>query len=115
MKKWITLAVITGILLLVDHFFAAELGLHTSFVLMVLFFAVQTIVLFRIDMWVPEEWKAQATLVKVVIRLLSSLVFILVLTYTEENLYTLAIQFIIIYLVYMIFEIGEALTNLRRN
>ena len=82
---------------------------------MVLFFAIQGAALFRIDQWVPKEWEVQVSLVKIVIRLLSSMVFILVLFLTKEDLFSLVIQFICIYLVYMIFEIVEALTNLRRN
>ncbi|SNS54057.1 hypothetical protein SAMN05421640_0586 [Ekhidna lutea] len=112
MKKWITLALITIALL---SFSFLNVKLHPSWNLMIAFFAIQTIILFRVDQWAPKEWKPQASLVKIIIRLLSSMVFILVLVYTQEDLYNLVIQFIIIYLIYMIFEIVEALTNLRRN
>lgn len=115
MKKWITLALITGILLTVGYYLKSDLNLHEAYYIMVTFFAVQALVLFRIDLWAPSEWKVQISLVKIVIRLLSSLVFIMVLIYTQDDLRMLVIQFIILYLIFMIFEIVEALTNLRRN
>jgi len=115
MRKWISLAVITASIWLVGYYFGEELTLHGAYYMMVAFFAIQAIVLFRIDQWAPSEWKTQASLVKVVIRLLSSLVFIMVLVYTQEDRTNMVIQFIILYLVFMIFEIVEALTNLRRN
>ncbi|WP_436514833.1 hypothetical protein [Ekhidna sp. To15] len=115
MKKWLALFVITGILLFAEFFFSSVIDFHPSFRLMIFFFAAQAFVLFRIDHWAPEEWKVQISMVKIVIRLLSSMAFILVLIYTQSDHYTLVVQFIILYLIYMIFEIVEALTNLRRN
>lgn len=115
MNKWITLGVITIGLLLIGHFGSSYLNLHTAYYLIVVFFATQTIVLFRIDQWAPSEWQTQVALVKIVIRLITSLVFILILVYTQEDLVNMVIQVILIYLTYMIFEIVGALTNLRRN
>ncbi|MEQ6168064.1 MULTISPECIES: hypothetical protein [unclassified Ekhidna] len=115
MKKWITLALITVSLLVAGYYFESDLNLHESYFIMVAFFAIQALVLFRIEMWAPDEWKVQISLVKIVIRLLSSLVFIMILIYTHDDLRNLVIQFIILYLIFMIFEIVEALTNLRRN
>ena len=115
MKKWVALIAITGILLLAEFLFASTINFHSAFQLMVFFFAAQAFVLFRIDHWAPEEWKVQISMVKIIIRLLSSMVFILVMLYSNEDKYTLVVQFIILYLIYMIFEIVEALTNLRRN
>jgi len=114
-KKWIYLGLITVVLVGINFLFNKELNLHDSFLVIVSFFAVQTFVLFRIDYWVPEEWSMQVSLAKIIIRLLSSLIFILVLMYTQDDLFNMVIQFIAVYLVYMIFEIGSALTNLRRN
>ena len=115
MRKWIYLAAITISLLLVGYFFESRLNLDQLYYLIVAFFAIQTIVFFRIDQWAPKEWQSQISLVKIVLRLLTSLVFITILIYTQENPRDLVIQFIIIYLIYMIFEIASALTNLRRN
>lgn len=115
MKKWLALIAITGTLLLVEYLFVETISFHSAFKLMVFFFATQAFVLFRLDSWTPKEWSAQIALVKIVIRLLSSLTFILVLMYSYADQFNLAVQFIILYLIYMIFEIVEALTNLRRN
>lgn len=115
MRKWISLILITALFLCADLFFREELGLHVSFRLMVLFFSIQTFVLFRMDQWVPTEWSVHVSLAKIMIRLLSSMVFIMVLMLRQDDLFHLVIQFILIYLVYLIFEIGTSLTNLRRN
>ena len=115
MKKWIILIAITSLLLVIHFVFREELNLHPAFQTMVFFFAAQAFVLFRIDHWTPKEWSAQIALVKIVIRLLTSLVFILVLIYSQTDHFNLVIQFITLYLVFMIFEIVMALTNLRRN
>ena len=115
MNKWVFLAITTVLLLLVGHFFKSELNLHVAYTTMVAFFAVQTFVLFRMDQWVSKEWAVQLSLIKVGIRLLSSMAFILVLMLNQEDRSVLVVQFIILYLIYMIFEIGSALTNLRQN
>ncbi|MEO9483285.1 MAG: hypothetical protein ABJG47_07565 [Ekhidna sp.] len=114
-KKWLFLIAITSVLLLVEYYFSTSLALHSSFQLMVFFFTAQAFVLFRLDHWASEEWKVQMSMVKIVIRLLSSLVFILVMIYSQPDQFNLVVQFIILYLIYMIFEIVGALTNLRRN
>ena len=115
MNKWISLLLVTSLLLLLDHFYGQQLHLHPSFSFMTLFFGIQTFVLFRLDYWAPDEWKVQISMVKIILRLLSSLVFILVLFYMQNDHFNLVIQFISLYLVYMVFEIVIALTNLRRN
>ena len=115
MKKWVFLTLITSVLFLVGFLFKIDLNLHKSYNILVLFFTIQTFVLFRIDQWVPKEWAVQVSLAKVVIRLLSSMVFIAVLMFTQDDLFNLVVQFICIYFIYMLFEIGSALTNLRRN
>lgn len=115
MKKWITLILLTVLLITAEQLLASKIEFHPAYLLMVMFFAIQTFVLFRMESWAPKEWSTQVSLVKVVLRLLSSLIFILVLMYTQTDLFNLVVQFIILYLVYMIFEIVMALTNLRRN
>lgn len=115
MKKWILLGIIVLVLLLVNYFLADELSLHATYNLIVGFFAIQTFVLFRIDHWAPKEWTVQVSLAKIVIRLLASLVLALVLIMTQDDKFNLVIQFFSIYLIFMVFEIGMALTNLRRN
>ncbi|MEP1034452.1 hypothetical protein [Ekhidna sp.] len=113
--KWLALVAITTALLLVEYFFSESIDFHPAFQLMVFFFATQAFVLFRLDRWAPKEWQVQMSMVKIVVRLLSSMVLVLVLIYSQPDKLNLVVQFIILYLIYMIFEIVEALTNLRRN
>ncbi len=115
MKKWLILGSITAVLLVIPELTFLEGMLHPSYFITVVFFSVQALVLFRIDSLIREEWKVHASLVKIIIRFLSSAVFILVMIYQYAEPFTMVVQFIIIYLIYMIFEIGVALTNLRRN
>lgn len=115
MKKWLLLIAITAVLLTAELLFSSTFDFHPAFRTMTFFFAAQAFVLFRIDHWAPKEWAVQISMVKIIVRLLSSMTFILVLIFTQENHFDLVVQFIILYLIYMIFEIVEALTNLRRN
>jgi len=114
-SKWLFLTLVTAILTGVYFLLGRKWDFHESFLTIVFFFAAQTFVIFRIESWTPEKYAVQVSLIKIVLRFLSSLAFITILIITNENLYLLVIQFIIIYLIYMVFEIGTALTNLRRN
>lgn len=115
MKKWIYLIVLTCILLLGDFLLADTFKLHPTFRISTMFLSVLTFTYFRLDHWVPKEWKAQVALVKIASRLLLSLGFIAVLIYTQEDVQVMVIQFIVLYLIFMVFEIVVSLTNLRRN
>ncbi|MEO1253771.1 MAG: hypothetical protein AAFY41_02625 [Bacteroidota bacterium] len=115
MNKWIGLISLTTFLLLLGYLLQDTIVLHDSFFLIVAFFAIQSIVFIRIDHLAPKEWQSQVSLIKIIVRLLTSLIFITILIYTKEDQYNLVIQFIIVYLIYMIFEIVGSLTNLRRN
>ena len=115
MKKWVLLFLITAALLLLQEVPYIQPYLHQSYSLMIAFFTIQAFVLFRMDTLIPEPWKVHGSLVKILIRFLSSAVFILVLIYQYAEPNKLVLQFILLYLVYMVFEIGVALTNLRRN
>ncbi len=115
MKKWILLGLITIALVGINQIDLFKANLHAAYLVIVLFFAIQTFVLLRIDILIPDEWKIQSSLIKIIIRFLSSAVFILIIIYQYEDRFNLVIQFILIYLVYMIFEIVVSLTNLRRN
>ena len=115
MNKWLYLVIISGIALIISHLYGSALGLHTAFDLMVLFFFSKTFFLFRLDHWVPKEWAIHLTMVKITLRMLLSLTFLIILVYTQEEKFSLVIQFMVLYLVFMIFEIVVALTNLRRN
>ncbi len=115
MKKWIYLILLTGILLGGNYFFQEHLNLHSSFDLIVLFFFGLTVVYFRLDHWLRKEWQVQVSLVKIILRFLLSLVFILIMIKTKDDDMNLVIQFISLYLIFMVFEIVVSLTNLRRN
>ena len=115
MRKWILLAVITLALLVFGYLNTSAFVLGQTYYIILAFFSIQTIVLFRVDQLAPVQWKVQVSLVKIVLRLLTALIFFTVLLYTSESPINTVIQFIVIYLIFMIFEIVEALTNLRRN
>ena len=115
MKKVLILVTLTVLLILADIAFGTELRLHATFKTMVLFFSIQTFALWRMESLVPQEWQVYVSLVKITVRFLSSLVLIAVLLYSHDERVLLTIQFIGLYLTYMIFEIVFALTNLRRN
>jgi len=109
------LAVMAIVLLALDALWHEELRLHMAFKTMVIFFVLQSAVLFRLDHWAKEEWKVQVAMVKVVVRLLSALVFALVVFRSQDNHIPLVIQFLGLYLLFMTFEITMSLANLRRN
>ena len=115
MKKWILLVLITMALLLLPEVTLVGSNLHPAYLIMVCFFAIQTFVLLRIDVLIPKQWSVQGSLVKIILRFLSSATLILVLIYQYDEPFSLVVQFIVLYLIYMIFEIVVALTNLRRN
>ena len=115
MKRWVFLGFITIVLVSLTWIPSISRYFHISYLLMVVFFSIQAFVLFRLDSLIPDSWKTQGALIKIVIRFLSSAIFILVLIYQYEEPYKLVVQFILLYLIYMVFEIGVALTNLRRN
>lgn len=115
MKKWILLVFITVVLFFLQEAPSIKPYLHPSYRIMLAFFAIQAFVLFRMDSLIPDPWKIHGSLVKIIVRFLSSAVFILVLMYQYPEPYQMVVQFILLYLVYMVFEIGVALTNLRRN
>jgi len=115
MNKWVLLGAITVTLLLIWEIPYFNSHLHSSYLIMIAFFAIQAFVLFRIDGLIPEALQVHGSLVKIIIRFLSSAVFILIMIYRYDDPVIMVVQFIALYLVYMVFEIGVALTNLRRN
>lgn len=84
--------------------------------LTVIFFIAQSIMIFRLDHYNRPDIAAQIRMLNIGLRMLSALAFLIIMTYQIET-YRAAfyIQFILLYLVFMIFEITLALTNLRRN
>lgn len=115
LKKWIVLIAITACLLILGKTSLAKSLLHESYFLTVVFFAIQALILFRLDSLISNEWAVQVSLIKIIVRFLTSATFVLVMIYQYMDPFDFVIQFVIIYLVYMIFEIGVALIILRRN
>ncbi len=100
----------------------AEYGLddyfefHPTYQLTVIFFIVQTAILFRIEDRGPKNLKIQFSMIKMGLRFLSALIFALVIGLSVTvGIGQFFIQFILLYLVFMAFEIILALANLRRN
>lgn len=116
MKKFILLVVL-GLGLLASEFFLSEfIAFHSYYQILVLFFVVQSAILFRIEDMGGEDTKVQMRLVNIGLRMISALVFVLVMSArVNEDTFTFYVQFIVLYLVFMAFEITLALTNLRRN
>lgn len=115
MKKWIYLFSLTAILLVGNYLYQEPLNLHPSFGIMVIFLSILTFSYFRLDNWLPKAWQVQIALIKIVLRFLLSSGFIVVLIYTQDDDMNMVIQFISLYLIFMVFEIAVSLTNLRRN
>lgn len=106
-----------GLLLWAAKFpLAPFVDVHVYYDLMVIFFIIQNVVLFRIENMATADQKVQIRLVNIGVRLLSALAFLVVtfwiMNITERSFY---IQFVILYLVFMTFEIILSLANLRRN
>jgi len=115
MKKWIPLLLLTLVLLVADALWHEALGLHEAFRLMIIYFAAQTAVMFRLDQYAKDDWKVQIALVKMAVRMLAAMIFALVLILSYQDHFALVVQFFGLYLTFMIFEITTSLANLRRN
>ncbi len=113
MNKWNALITLSIIVLLFGYFF--KNWLHHHYFLIVIFFVIQTIVFFRIEQWLSKKENFLISLIKITLRMLTSFIFITVLVYGGKDVFSLVTEFIIIYLVYMVFEIVCVLTNLHKN
>lgn len=83
----------------------------------VFFFFQSLVVSWMFQLAEKDNWENPIfTLGSVVFRLLTGMFFVLVLySLKPENLKPLLLQFVIIYLVYLVFELFAVLPNLRRN
>jgi hypothetical protein len=116
MRPLISLLSLGVALFLLDYFLGAKIPTHESFHLDLIFFTVLGVVLLRIDSLTKEELRIQMNMVKIGIRLLTALVFVFYINFRfKESMNHALIQFIILYFVFMVFEIVMALSNLRRN
>ena len=116
MKKYILLVLFGLVLVALEVLVADYIPFHQYYQLTVIFFVAQVGVLFRISDFRNEELKAQLTIVSITLRLLSAMTFALVMNYRiEDGAKIFFIQFIILYLLFMTFEIIMSLANLRQN
>lgn len=116
MKRMLMLLILGAILYLLNYYFGGRIPTHESYGMTLIFFLVQTFVLLRLDQRTTDESKIIMGMLKITIRLLSALAFVFFLIMKfEESSNVILIQFITLYLVFMIFEIATALSNLRRN
>lgn len=116
MKRVLMLLILGAVLYLLNYFHGGQIPTHESFNITLVFFLVQTFILLRIDQKTTEDVRIIMNMLKMGIRLLSALGFIFYLIMQfEESSNGIVLQFIILYFVFMIFEIATALSNLRRN
>lgn len=116
MKKFLWI-VLVGICIWAIQFpIGAVMEIHPYYDWAVLFFLFQNFLLFRIESFSNPDLKVQIRMVNIGVRMISAMAFIVVMFWVfgvQEKLFY--IQFIILYLTFMTFEIILALANLRRN
>ena len=116
MKKFIVLSLIGVALILIPYLAEDLIPVHEEYQTLVIFFIAQTAILFRMESIGGEKYKVQMRMVNIGFRMISAFAFLLIMGLRiEEDLANFYIQFIVLYLVFMTFEITWALTNLRRN
>lgn len=120
MKKYLLASLGTSIALWIafifDGFYIWDL--HVHFPYLVLFFFIQSILI----SWMlssAEKDRARLPLYAlgaIVLRFLTGIFYVLILYMLEmEEFRTLIIQFAVVYLLYMVFELSIVLANLRPN
>jgi len=121
-KKYLIIS--TGIsltFLLIYYFlndFLFQSYLHQQFPALILFFYLQSLaVWWMLRLGEKSNWESPIyVLGGITFRFLTGLFFLAILFIMKmENIRPLMIQFIVLYLVYLIFELFAALPNLRRN
>ena len=112
---------ISGVCLFTYYFLNDEFfngGLHRFFPTLTIYFFLQSILIFwLVDLAAKEEWKNPIYLLgAITLRFILGLFGILILyTLDQEHLKPLLLQFVCLYLGYLIFELFAVLPNLRRN
>ncbi|WP_258103090.1 hypothetical protein [Marinoscillum sp. MHG1-6] len=122
MKKFLFGTFLITLLALICSYFLNDVVfkgiLHRELPAAIFFFFGQSLVVaWLYNLSEKEGWKNPIyTLAAVTFRLLTALFFILVLyAMKPEDIKSLMLQFVILYLVYLIFELFAVLPNLRRN
>jgi hypothetical protein len=92
--------------------------LHELFPSLVLFSFLQSLIILQIiKLGQQTEWKSPVYALGIIsVRLVTSLIFLAILGIKQTNdIKSLSIQFMGVYLIYLIFELTAVLANLRRN
>ena len=122
MRKYLLVSCGISVLLLILFYLDQGLlvygYLHQQFPALILFFFLQSLAI-SVMLYKGQKsgWKSPSyALGMVTFRFLTGLLFLTVLMINKvENLTALMIQFLAIYLIYLIFELFIVLANLRRN
>lgn len=120
MKNYIiSIGVLTAVLSLI-YFFGNQMPfrLHDTFGAMLAFYTVQSVIIAGI-LFLAEQKKEHYGLIAlgiVVLRLITAIIFLIIM-YLNGIVDTMlfAIQFMLLYLSYLVFELTVVLANLRRN
>jgi len=122
LKRFIVISWVLTFILMVSYYALNEpvfhSGLHQLFPTLVFFFFAQSMMIaWTFYMAEKENWKNPIyILVSITFRFLTALFFALFLLLKKpEDIKSLMIQFVGLYLTYLIFELFAVLPNLRRN
>lgn len=122
MKKYLILSVALTCICLVMYYFANEAlfnaFLHEKFPALVGFFFIQSLIVsWMFSQAEKEGWQTPIyALGAITFRLLTGFFFLAVLFVMKfEDMKALMIQFVVLYLTYLVFELFAVLPNLRRN
>jgi hypothetical protein len=122
MKKYLLGSISIAVLMLGIYYLANDqlLGsmLHDQFPALIFFFFLQSLVIaWLLDLAVKSNWDSPIyALGTITFRFLTALFFIAILfVFKFEDMKTLMAQFLVVYLIYLIFELYTVLSNLRRN
>ena len=120
MKNYfISIGILTVILVLISVFRAEmPFDLHSAFNPMLIFYTIQSVFIAGI-LYLAESKQENYGLIAlgiVVLRLITALIFLMFMyVQVTEDAMLFAIQFMLIYLSYLVFELTVVLAKLRRN
>lgn len=118
MKKYLITTILVSIFFLAAYYLHIGAWFHDYFPVLIAFFFFQSLVV----SWIfylgeKNDWKTPIyALGAITFRLMTGLFFLAILFMIKPaEIKALMIQFIVLYLVYLIFELFAVLPNLRRN
>ncbi|MFT4834369.1 MAG: hypothetical protein ACI83W_000238 [Marinoscillum sp.] len=122
MRKYLMFATLTSVCLILLYYFLNDFlfrgALHVKFPALVFFFFLQSLMIgWLLYQGEKVNWETPIyVLAAITFRFLTALFFLVILFVMKiEDLRSLMIQFIVLYLGYLIFELIAVLPNLRRN